>query len=88
MHMLLWIKGALSPQEIRNKIIDPTSDFQQKMVEYLESVHIGEFLTGSMQMRKQSRKTDQAVLTSMEIVKLDFQEKYLSRLKLIQKLVL
>ena len=34
MHMLLWIKGALSPQEIRNKIMDPTSDFQQKMVEY------------------------------------------------------
>jgi len=25
MHMLLWIKGALSSQEIRNKIMDPTS---------------------------------------------------------------
>ena len=47
LHLLLWIKGALSPQEIRDKIMDPTSDFQQKMVEYLESVHMGEFLTGS-----------------------------------------
>ena len=46
--MLLWIKGSLSPQEIRNRIMEPTSDFQQKMVEYLESVHVGEFLTGSM----------------------------------------
>jgi len=28
--------------------MDPTSDFQQSIVEYLESVHIGEFMTGSM----------------------------------------
>src|SRR4051794_9219253 len=48
LHLLLWIKGALSPQEIRDKIMDPMSDFQKKMVEYLESVHIGEFMTGSM----------------------------------------
>jgi len=48
MHMLLWIKGCLSPQEIRDKIMDPNSDFQKKMVEYLESVHIGELLTGTM----------------------------------------
>jgi hypothetical protein len=49
MHMLLWIRGALSPQEIRDKIMDPTSDFQKAMVEYLESVHIGEFMTGKME---------------------------------------
>src|ERR1700679_3872042 len=48
MHMLLWLKGSLSPQEIRDRIMDPTSDFQQKMVEYLESVHLGEFMTGSI----------------------------------------
>jgi hypothetical protein len=49
MHLLLWIRGALSPQEIRDKIMDPTSDFQKAMVEYLESVHIGEFMTGKME---------------------------------------
>ncbi|KAF9459555.1 hypothetical protein BDZ94DRAFT_1381145 [Collybia nuda] len=49
LHMLLWLKGVLSPQEIRNKIMDPTSNFQRKIVEYLKSVHIGEFMTGSMQ---------------------------------------
>lgn len=48
LHMLLWIKGALTPQEIRDKIMDPFSDFQKKIVEYLEAVHIGEFMTGSM----------------------------------------
>ncbi|KAI0349273.1 hypothetical protein OH77DRAFT_1378076, partial [Trametes cingulata] len=31
------------------KIMDPSSDFQKAMVEYLESVHIGEFMTGTME---------------------------------------
>ena len=30
LHMLLWIKGALTPQEIRDRIIDPESNFQKK----------------------------------------------------------
>jgi hypothetical protein len=28
--------------------MDPNSDFQKEMVEYLESVHVGEFMTGTM----------------------------------------
>jgi hypothetical protein len=28
--------------------MDPNSDFQKKIVEYLESVHVGEFMTGTM----------------------------------------
>jgi Helitron helicase-like domain at N-terminus len=47
LHLLLWISGSLSPQDIRDKIMDVNSDFQKKMVEYLESVCVGEFLTGS-----------------------------------------
>jgi hypothetical protein len=46
LHLLLWIKGSLSPQEMRDRIMDPTSSFQKHIVEYLESVHIGEFMTG------------------------------------------
>jgi hypothetical protein len=49
LHLLLWIVGSLSPQDIREKILDPNSDFQCKLVEYLESVHAGEFITGSME---------------------------------------
>jgi hypothetical protein len=48
LHILLWIENSLTPQEICNKILDSTSDFQEKMVEYLESVCAGEFLTGTM----------------------------------------
>ena len=58
LHMLLWLKGALTPQEIRDRIMDPNSDFQQKMVEYLESVHVGEFLTGSLDEVKQRVETE------------------------------
>jgi Helitron helicase-like domain at N-terminus len=48
LHMLLWILNSLSPQEIRDQIMDPNSDFQKQIVEYLESVHVGEFMTGTM----------------------------------------
>jgi hypothetical protein len=49
LHLLLWIKGALSPQDIHDKIMDPESDFQKAMVEYLEAVHKGEFFNGKME---------------------------------------
>src|SRR6202050_2965629 len=54
LHMLLWIRGALTPQEIRDRLMDPESDFQKKMVEYHESVHMGEFITGSLEDVKQN----------------------------------
>ncbi|KAF9465627.1 hypothetical protein BDZ94DRAFT_1288743 [Collybia nuda] len=47
LHLLLWIKGCLSPDEIKRRIMDPESDFQRQLVQYLESAHQGEFTTGS-----------------------------------------
>ncbi|KAJ6464413.1 hypothetical protein C8R45DRAFT_789049, partial [Mycena sanguinolenta] len=46
--MLIWIKSALSPQEIRDKILDPDGLFQKAMIAYLESCQVGEFLTGTI----------------------------------------
>jgi hypothetical protein len=48
LHLLLWIAGALSPQEIRDRLVSQDSVFQQELIQYLESVHQGEFLTGTM----------------------------------------
>ncbi|KAH9914542.1 uncharacterized protein B0H18DRAFT_886874, partial [Fomitopsis serialis] len=48
LHLMLWIMNSLSPQEIRDRIMDPTSDFQQRMVEYLEGVHQAEFIDTTM----------------------------------------
>ena len=50
LHLLLWIIGCLTPHEIRKRIMDPNSDFQKKIIEYLESTHISEFLTGSQEV--------------------------------------
>jgi len=47
LHLLLWIVNSLTPHEIRQRIMENDSVFQQKLVEYLESVHVGEFLTGT-----------------------------------------
>ncbi|KAH7904613.1 hypothetical protein BJ138DRAFT_1138502 [Hygrophoropsis aurantiaca] len=47
LHMLLWIKSSLTPQEIRDRLMASDSEFQRRMVEYLEGVHSGEFLSGS-----------------------------------------
>ena len=64
LHMLVWIKNSLSPQEIRNRIMDPTSDFQTAIVQYLEGAHQGEFINGTMdtvaadiQKRKENNPT-------------------------------
>ena len=53
LHLLLWIKNAISPQEIRNRLINKDSAFQRDLITYLESVHRGEFITGTMQDLKE-----------------------------------
>src|SRR6266540_798157 len=47
LHMLLWLKGGFRPEEICKRLLDPGSDFRKKMISWLESVHIGDFQTGS-----------------------------------------
>jgi hypothetical protein len=47
--MLLWIKGTLSPEEIRQRILQLNSQFQKDLIDYLESVHSGDFMTGSQE---------------------------------------
>ena len=42
LHLLLWIKNSLSPQEIRDRILsDPL--FRSDIIEWLESCHKGEY---------------------------------------------
>ncbi|EAU85037.2 hypothetical protein CC1G_04133 [Coprinopsis cinerea okayama7 len=48
LHMLIWISGSVSPQVIRDRILNDLN-WQGKIVEWLEAAHVGEFLTGSLQ---------------------------------------
>jgi hypothetical protein len=47
LHMAVWLRGNLTPQEMRSNILNPTSDFRQKIIAWVESCQVGEFLTGS-----------------------------------------
>jgi hypothetical protein len=48
LHLLLWIENSLSPQEIRKRVMDPSSSFQRKLIAYLEACHQAEFINGSL----------------------------------------
>ncbi|KAF8222663.1 hypothetical protein L208DRAFT_1204898, partial [Tricholoma matsutake] len=48
LHMLLWIQGTFSPEEVHLKILKPDSQFRHKLVEYLEGCHAGDFTSASM----------------------------------------
>ncbi|KAF8139530.1 hypothetical protein K438DRAFT_1543552, partial [Mycena galopus ATCC 62051] len=40
--------GALSPQEIRDKLLSGDSTFQKKLIAYLETAHQGDFMHGDI----------------------------------------
>ena len=47
MHLLLWIKGSLNSQEMREKIVGGDSIWWQKLLDWLERCHTGDFLSGT-----------------------------------------
>jgi hypothetical protein len=44
LHMLLWIKNSLTPQEVRDRIMDENSDFQKKWWSTLKPCILGSSL--------------------------------------------
>ena len=47
LHMFIWLRGNLTPQEMRDRILDQNSSWQKSIISWLDSCHIGEFMTGS-----------------------------------------
>ncbi|KAF8958460.1 hypothetical protein BDZ97DRAFT_1668514 [Flammula alnicola] len=61
--MLIWIKGCLNPQEMRDKILSFDSEWNQKLTDWLESCYSGDFMTGNKEKVTQetiieSKKSD------------------------------
>ncbi|KAJ3559813.1 hypothetical protein NM688_g118 [Phlebia brevispora] len=59
LHLLLWIEDALTPQQIRDKLLANEDDFRARILSWLESCHKGEFSTGTMRdlyTRRMTRK--------------------------------
>lgn len=48
MHMLIWIRGNLSPQIIRERLAEEDGEFKRRLLEYLEGCHQGDFMEGSL----------------------------------------
>ncbi|KAJ7671786.1 hypothetical protein B0H17DRAFT_948152, partial [Mycena rosella] len=47
LHLLLWVVNAMSPQEIRDKVIGPRTYFRRRLILYLESCHRAELFEGT-----------------------------------------
>ena len=48
LHMLIWIEGSPSPEDMRKLLMDKDSTFSKQFIEYLEGSHRGEFVTGTL----------------------------------------
>ncbi|KAJ7182679.1 hypothetical protein C8R43DRAFT_868214, partial [Mycena crocata] len=56
MHALIWIINALSPQKIRNRLMNPRSRFRKRLIAYLEDAHRAEFFHGTKEAVVEKRK--------------------------------
>lgn len=48
LHLLVWITNALTPQEVRDRIVEASEDFRLAIFSWLESCQQGEFATGTL----------------------------------------
>ena len=65
LHLLLWVKGTLTPQEIRDKLSGDNSAWSKKLIAWLESCHTGDFLMGDhtdvLERNKQRQKSEEYI---------------------------
>ncbi len=47
LHMVIWIRYSLSPQQIRERLLASDSDFQKKLFQYLEKAHKDKYFMGT-----------------------------------------
>ncbi|KAL1725088.1 hypothetical protein EV714DRAFT_196384, partial [Schizophyllum commune] len=55
LHSMIWVRGAPSPQLIRDRLMNGDSAFEAEMIRYLEEMHTGQLLTGDMESVKARR---------------------------------
>ncbi len=46
LHLVLWIRNSLSPQDIRDRLMAGDSEFRRRIIEYLEAAHMGDYHMG------------------------------------------
>ncbi|KAJ3820792.1 hypothetical protein F5880DRAFT_1487394, partial [Lentinula raphanica] len=52
LHGLIFSNKTISPLEMKNHLLDPTSKFQIQLIDYIESIRQGEFISGDKEFVK------------------------------------
>ncbi|KAJ3963446.1 hypothetical protein EV361DRAFT_766898, partial [Lentinula raphanica] len=47
LHGLIFNRKLLSPQQIKDRLLDPNSPFQQQLIAHIDSIRKGEFFAGT-----------------------------------------
>ncbi|KAK0477531.1 hypothetical protein IW261DRAFT_1307215, partial [Armillaria novae-zelandiae] len=47
--MIIWLVSSLSPQQVRDRLVAEDSIFHAKLVDYLKSVHKGDYFNGTQE---------------------------------------
>ncbi|KAJ7155810.1 hypothetical protein C8R46DRAFT_910295, partial [Mycena filopes] len=58
LHSIIWVANALSPQEIRDRLMGPKSTFRKRLITYLENSHRAEYFHRSRDAVIAKRKVD------------------------------
>ena len=43
-HMLVYVKNALTPEQVRQKLVSKEANFEERLIQYLESCHTGDYM--------------------------------------------
>ncbi|KAJ7187205.1 hypothetical protein C8R46DRAFT_879916, partial [Mycena filopes] len=76
LHSIIWVVNALSPQEIRNRLLGPESAFRTKLIRYLEDAHKAEYFHGSRDAVIAKRKVEPLPLDADSDDELDMNPGY------------
>ncbi|KAJ7767252.1 hypothetical protein B0H16DRAFT_1308832, partial [Mycena metata] len=72
----MWVINALSPQEIRDRLLGPNSVFRDKLARYLESAHRAEYFHGSRDAVITKRKVEPLPLDADSDEEIDLSSDY------------
>ncbi|KAJ7119971.1 hypothetical protein C8R43DRAFT_900972, partial [Mycena crocata] len=76
LHALIWILNALSPQQIRDRLMNKGSKFRRRLVAYLEDSHRAQFFHGSRDAVIKKRKVEPLPFDADSDDEIDWAGKY------------
>ncbi|KAJ6574056.1 hypothetical protein B0H19DRAFT_933701, partial [Mycena capillaripes] len=76
LHSVIWIANALSPQEIRDRLMGPKSAFRKRLIAYLEDAHRAKYFHGSRDAVIAARKVEPLSVDADSDEEIDWESGY------------